>query len=118
MDILRHSAPPVEWAKVLLDGAQCTPCDIDGFMERNGRFLFLEWKGLGEKPMNRGQRLAYEQLAKLPRCNVVWVRGDRDTWEVRSWQIVGVHRGPQPCDNQTLLTYVNNFLDNNRRATG
>ena len=38
--------------------------DVDGLVERNGHFLFVEWKAPQEKlPM--GQRILFEQLTKL-----------------------------------------------------
>lgn len=40
------------------------PTDIDGMVERGGRFLFLEEKGAGV-PLPTGQRLALQRLAEL-----------------------------------------------------
>lgn len=42
-------------------GKGCTPTDVDGFMERNGRCLFIETKTAGA-PMSAGQHRALMAL--------------------------------------------------------
>ena len=53
------------------------PSNIDGVMERNGYFLFMEWKKEGES-MSLGQSILLHQLAKLPRVFVICVHGYSD----------------------------------------
>lgn len=49
------------------------PTDIDGMVEMNGSFLFLEQKGAGV-PIQAGQLLAFKRLAELPNVTVVIFR--------------------------------------------
>ena len=50
--------------------------DIDGLVERNGHFLFTEWKAEGEA-LPVGQRILFEQLTKASdRIIVVVVNGE------------------------------------------
>jgi hypothetical protein len=53
------------------------PSNIDGVMERNGYFLFMEWKREGES-ISLGQSILLHQLAKLPRVFVIVVCGYSD----------------------------------------
>lgn len=46
------------------------PSDLDGVIEMNGRFLWLEYKGPGAA-LPRGQRLMYEALALTPKHTVM-----------------------------------------------
>jgi len=50
------------------------PSNLDGVMERNGFFLFMEWKREGEKS-SLGQSILLCQLAKLERVFVIIVHG-------------------------------------------
>ena len=54
------------------------PSNIDGVMERNGHFLFMEWKREGEKT-SLGQSILLHQLAKLPRVFVICIHGYSDS---------------------------------------
>lgn len=49
------------------------PTDVDGLVEVNEHFLFLEEKSAG-KSLDEGQRLALARLARLPRVTVVVFR--------------------------------------------
>ena len=49
------------------------PSDIDGMVEVNGNFLFLEEKCAGKGP-DEGQRLAFRALSSIPRVTVVFFR--------------------------------------------
>ena len=50
------------------------PMDIDGFVEINGHYLFLEQKGPGVILCQPGQGYALRALARLPRVTVVFFR--------------------------------------------
>jgi hypothetical protein len=54
------------------------PSNVDGIAERNGQFLILEWKRLGEKVSN-GQRIMLQALASKPSFMVVIIYGNTDT---------------------------------------
>lgn len=50
--------------------------DIDGFIECNNHFLFIEWKSDG-KDLTRGQEIAFERLDKASgRIHILLVEGD------------------------------------------
>lgn len=63
--------------------------DIDGVVERNGHFLFMESKNDNE-PLSTGQRIMLCQLAKLnpERVRVVIVYGDRESGEILGYSRV------------------------------
>lgn len=49
------------------------PTDVDGMVEINGRFLFMEEKQAGKGP-EVGQRTALRRLADLPGVTVIFFR--------------------------------------------
>lgn len=59
--------------------------DIDGMLEKNGYFLFLEWKS-GSEAIPLGQRIALERLAQQPRTTVIIVHGNREGSEVFAYE--------------------------------
>jgi hypothetical protein len=70
-----HLATLWDWA--CLDGCfgntRIRPTDVDGMVERNGYFLFIETKKPGAK-MPYGQELSYKNLVKRGRVTffVIW----------------------------------------------
>lgn len=59
------------------DNPTTIPMDVDGLIERNGRFLVFETKGpRGE--LSLGQRIALETLARLKQFTVVILHGPRN----------------------------------------
>lgn len=55
-------------------GGKIRPSDIDGCVERNGHFLFLETK-LPEARVPMGQSILLERLAKNPMNTVIFIWG-------------------------------------------
>jgi hypothetical protein len=53
------------------------PSNVDGIAERNGHFLVMEWKRLGEK-VSEGQRIMLQALASKPSFMVVIIYGNTD----------------------------------------
>ena len=75
-----------------------TLSDIDGFGERNGRFLFVEHKSPGvELNFDGGQGRALEELSKLPNVCVLVVWGDLPKGRVVAYQRVGLDDEPIDC---------------------
>ncbi|MDB6151496.1 MAG: hypothetical protein JWQ44_2944 [Chthoniobacter sp.] len=61
--------------------------DIDGVVEINGRFLFLEWKSEGGF-LGTGQRIMFERMTALsPRMTAIVVCGEPVSMAVRSIQV-------------------------------
>ena len=58
--------------------------DLDGLVEVNGYFLFMEWKAHTEIPT--GQRILFERLTAFCPATVLIVEGDAETMEVRTLQ--------------------------------
>lgn len=62
-------------------GGRITFTDVDGLVERNGHFLFIEQKQYtpdqcGPYYLPKGQEIALERLARLPQFTVLYVAGD------------------------------------------
>jgi len=76
-----------------------TMSDIDGFGERNGEFLFVEWKGEGVPiDMSKGQGLALARLALLDHVHVMIVWGEIPKGPIVSYQRIGFD--PVPVQNE------------------
>lgn len=58
------------------------PTDVDGFVEINGHFLFLEEKREGVALSDEGQRRALSKLAKHDRVTVLFFRPKGERVEV------------------------------------
>ena len=56
---------------------QFCPSDLDGIAERNGYFLIMDWKRIGEK-VSEGQKRLLQALAANPRFMVVIIYGNTD----------------------------------------
>ena len=50
------------------------PSNVDGILERNGKFLVLEWKR-DEEELSTGQHILLKQLAATPGFTVILVYG-------------------------------------------
>lgn len=75
------------------------PTDVDGFVEINGEFLFLEEKSAGVAPDN-GQRIALRRLAGLPGVTVVFFRPNEPVSDLETL----VFDGSEPCGWQPCST--------------
>lgn len=89
---------PEEYAKRLWDWTALNEAftrgirvgDIDGFVEVNNKFLFIEGKPVnGNLP--KGQKLAYERLAKLEQVTVIVVEGN-PPFDITGWSVIGKKR--------------------------
>lgn len=75
-----RDAPHIDYGAflgLLPQNPKVTPCNIDGIIERKGKFLVLEWKRQGES-MSEGLRRTLQALAGTPGFQVWVVRGDTD----------------------------------------
>ena len=58
-----------EWARI-------RPSNIDGVIERNGHFLFIEHKSIhADDALPKGQEIMLGRLSMLPKCNVIVIDG-------------------------------------------
>lgn len=81
------------------------PTDVDGFVEINGRFLFLEEKSRGVGP-DEGQRRALLRLASLPGVTVAFFRpGQADDLEVLLFDGTEA-QGWRPCTRSQFHAWL------------
>lgn len=93
------------------------PTDIDGMVEIDGRFLFLEEKGKNVGFTNRGQRLAFMRLSGLPGVTVVCFReGHLSDLEVlvfrngRAGAFLGDEpQGFEPCSRDQFKQWLSDW---------
>jgi len=73
-------APHIDYGAflgLLPDNPKVTPCNIDGIVERKGKFLVLEWKREDEGT-SEGLRRTLQALASVHNFQVWLVEGDTD----------------------------------------
>ena len=80
--------------------------DVDGLVEINGRFLFLEWKRQGEVPA--GQRIMFERLTRHPEFTVLVILGDPASMAAARYDVFqgGRRRGWRDCDLPEIKRHV------------
>ena len=59
--------------------------DVDGLVEIDGQFLFIEWKRRGDVPA--GQRIMFERLTRHPEFTVLVILGDPATMAVERYDV-------------------------------
>lgn len=63
--------------------------DVDGVVEINGHFLFLEFKHPERGSVKTGQRILFEKLTSLSdRVSVLVIKGDAKTMNLSAMQVV------------------------------
>ena len=80
--------------------------DVDGLVEIDGRFLFIEWKRRGDVPA--GQRIMFERLTKHPEFTVLVILGDPASMTVERYDVFrnGRRRGWRDCDMHGLKRHI------------
>jgi hypothetical protein len=70
------------WDWAILDGCfgetKIKPTDIDGFVERNGKFLVLETKQPNVQRVPQGQELTFKALVKRAGAVVIVIFGEQN----------------------------------------
>jgi len=99
------------------------PCDIDGVIEINGNFLFIETK-FGPIDMPRGQKLMYEHLSRMPNTTVVLVAvNEKQTsiglyhFDPTHWKFIidGNHTEWTECDYDKFVDFYKKWYDEMRK---
>lgn len=62
------------------------PSDVDYIVEEHGHLLIQEWKNI-YYPLDDGQRIMFERMAKYNTATVFWVVGDPHTMVPKQMQI-------------------------------
>lgn len=73
-------APHIDFTElqgIVKSNPKLLPSNIDMVLERNGHFLFGEWKRPNEK-ISEGQKILLKALAKTPKVHVLLIEGDTD----------------------------------------
>ena len=85
--------------------------DVDGLVEINGRFLFIEWKRRGEVPA--GQRIMFERMTKHPEFTVLVILGDPRSMVVERYDVYrdGQRRGWRDCNLPELKRHIRAWAD-------
>ena len=90
--------------------------DVDGLVEINGRFLFIEWKRRGDVPA--GQRIMFERLTRHPEFTILVILGDPRTMAVERYDVFqgGRRKGWRDCDLSALKRHVRAWAGRASRA--
>ena len=85
--------------------------DVDGLVEINGQFLFIEWKRRGDVPV--GQRIMFERLTRHPAFTILVILGDPRTMAVERYDVFqgGRRKGWRDCDLSELKRHVRAWSD-------
>lgn len=62
--------------------------DVDGFVEVNNHFLFIEGKPINVKKLKRGQGLALRRLSEQPKMTVIIIAGNPPD-QIEKWWVRG-----------------------------
>lgn len=93
--------------------------NVDGLVEVNNHFLFLEWKHI-HKSLPLGQQLLFERLTALsPRVTVVIVVGDAKTMAVNQITVVknGTVSHPEQQNLDDLKSRIRRWAINARQQS-
>ena len=87
--------------------------DVDGAVEVNGHFLFLEWKSGEPREIPTGQRIYAQRLTKLSRkVTYVFICADCETMETTHVAVMrkGILSEWVPCDLPGLKRRVKRWV--------
>jgi hypothetical protein len=85
------------------------PTDIDGMVEINGHFLFLEEKRAGAGP-DDGQRLALKALSTRPGVTTVFFRpGAKSELEMLTFGLKHPPEGWQPVSRESFKQWLSDW---------
>ncbi len=86
----------------------CRPTDIDGVVELDGRFLFLEWKHTGGS-LQKAQRRLFQRLTLLsPDILVVILYGDTEALTIGHFQTIygGKCSDMEECTTDAIIERI------------
>lgn len=83
------------------------PSDIDGIVEKNGKFLVLEGKPLGGS-IPTGQRITLEQLSRVGAFTVLVLYGEPG--HPQKMKIIGHHDSPVRCNEDGVVALVKRWF--------
>jgi hypothetical protein len=66
-----------EFQGLIKDHSNIVPSNVDGILERKGKFLIFEWKRVGEA-VSKGQEIMLQTLAKKDGFTVLIIIGNTD----------------------------------------
>ncbi len=83
----------------------CKVSDLDGIVEKNGRFLVLEAKPRDKHEISVGQRILFDQL-KAKGFTIVVLFGDAPKGPPIYWRVWGYHPAPVEPKPGEVIGYV------------
>jgi hypothetical protein len=91
-------------------GGKISPTDVDAlfFVERRGRFLFIETK-TDDEELPDGQKIALQALSKVPGFTVIIVRGPKGFPKLVQTVTRGVWSTPGPSSREDVQTRVDKW---------
>lgn len=105
------------WDWQVLDGCfgggNIKPSDIDGMVERNGHFLYLETKGINVA-LKLGQKIAIENRVKdgISTCVVIWGNpGAPEHMQVFRPVFYASDEAPHACNLQDLRNFCQRWYN-------
>jgi hypothetical protein len=94
--------------QLVIPNNRIKPTDVDGLVERNGWFLFLEAKG-PKVPLKQGQKILLERLAENPHVTVIVIWGDKNNPEQIMLMNGKSEPKIRPCDTEELRRVVSEW---------
>ena len=103
--------PKIERFDNCFDGQYIAMGDVDGIIERRGKFLMLEWKETTEIP--QGQKIMYKTLSDTGLFNIYVATGNARTMDVTQVQrfVRGKLYGPYSWDLEKLKSRFSDWDD-------
>jgi len=92
-----------------------TPMDIDGIIERKGKFLVFETKDNG-KDVPRGQLITFTKLYELKCFTILFIQGKTTHEKVMAWCQPGFYGGKKysnfvPCNDVKLNNFTKKWYE-------
>lgn len=103
------------WDWAILDGCfgntRIKPTDVDGLVERNGKFLVLETKSPGAR-LPEGQEITFKSLVRNVGAVVIVIWGEQNTAQrVKVFSRKYPNGIEQAIDNKQLRAWVSSWFD-------
>jgi len=85
--------------------------DVDGLVEVNSNFLFLEWKESATK-LSTGQYILYKKLSLIPAMTVFLIAGSPETMVVthRAWFLNGKFENWHPYTLEQAKKWIRKWV--------
>jgi hypothetical protein len=94
------------WTEGCFGETRITPMDLDGVIERKGKFLIFETKDIGV-PIPKGQMYTFEALYRLNVFTILFIAGKTHPEKLMAWFQPGLHNGRKEIKHTDItLEYI------------